>query len=713
MGKKSRYRKPTDGGRRPPLQPASPSLPQNDISPSLARILRPQAASRWMLPNLAAITPQYIEMTLRGALAGSHVQAWELFDLMEDTWPRLRKNALELKNGVRNMKTVFGPFCEEDEQPTDTALQKMKLVSAAVRGMRPDAAADENAFDGVVFDILDAWFKGISVQEIDWQMLNAGALGSVIAPRATYWVHPACYAFSMDGRLGLRVDQRGALSSGNISATTYQPLPSMVGEFPPNKFLISICKTKSGSALGGALLRPLAWWWCAANFSADWLLNLAQVFGLPFRWANYQPNAPQATIDAICNMLQNMGSAGWAAFPAGTTLELKEAGRSTDQMPQADMLDRADKACDLLVLGQTLTSDTGGMGRGSGSLALGKVHAGVKGEIVASAAKFVVDVLEQQLFPAILELNYGETSECPTITLASEQEEDLTAKAQQILTLKNAGAGEIIGLNWLGKTFGIPKPDDDEKTLADVAAVAAQKMQDSLGGGNADNLDDQDVSARDALHASDGAGHPFRGNQYTGGEGGGKKEIRETRVPVHPELEKKLGLQHGKVFADHAALAKKHPEYFADSHEAKAYVEHVMMHPTHLLPGNMPDHRLIVSRDTENKAVALEVEKRGGKYRVRSAHTLTEDQFQRRVKAAGPDATLGFSRVESRDFGGHRPPLQGATPSRLLDEPRGASPATGETIVAKVLAVNRLSEITAIQDDAEFAAALTDFAKSL
>jgi len=46
-----------------------------DISRSLSKILRPQAAYRWLSPQLAAITPQYIEMALRGALAGNHVQA--------------------------------------------------------------------------------------------------------------------------------------------------------------------------------------------------------------------------------------------------------------------------------------------------------------------------------------------------------------------------------------------------------------------------------------------------------------------------------------------------------------------------------------------------------------------------------------------------------------------------------------------------------------
>src|SRR5262249_35052705 len=59
------------------------------LPPSLAPLLRPQALGRWLLPQLSAITPQYLEAVLRGALAGDHVQQWQLFDLMLDTWPEL------------------------------------------------------------------------------------------------------------------------------------------------------------------------------------------------------------------------------------------------------------------------------------------------------------------------------------------------------------------------------------------------------------------------------------------------------------------------------------------------------------------------------------------------------------------------------------------------------------------------------------------------
>lgn len=436
---------------------------------------------------LASITPQYVEMVLRSALSGDHVRAWELFDLMEDTWPRLRKNALEIKRAVMNLNKVYSEFCEEDEPPTETATARKKLVSAAMRSMRPDPASDENGCGGLMFDLLDAALKGSVVLEIDWHMVPAGSQGDIIAPRAAWWVHPTCYAWSSDGRLGL-VEP----GIGNTPARG----ASRVQDFPPNKFLIGICKTKTGSPLGGALLRPLAWWWCAANFSADWLLNLAQIFGLPFRWANYEANASSETVAAICDMLANMGSAGWAAFPTGTLLELKAEGlKSGDATPQGNMLDRADTQCDLLILGQTLTTK---MDAAGGSRAAATVHEVVKYENVMACAEYAEEVLETQLFPMILRMNFGDDTECPEISLESDDEGDLTKDAEVISTLAQAGAGEVIGLDWLGKRFQIPKPGKGERTLGDVKKDNTPKLLPRPMNPDADNDPDPELS-KDAV----------------------------------------------------------------------------------------------------------------------------------------------------------------------------------------------------------------------
>lgn len=484
-----------------------PMLP-DELSRDMARILRPQAAYRWLLPQLAAITPQYIEMTLRGAMAGSHVQAWELFDLMEDTSPRLAKNLNELKRAVQSLNWKLMPHVEENEAPTPEAMDRQKLVNAALTTMRPNAVADENDLSGTIYDIMDAWAKGQVVTETDWEVrMLAGK--QRIAPRATFWVHPTCYAWSMEGILGLRLELTGnqstpgksayRMSPGVWQSTSQQPLPSGVAPFPDHKFLVSICKAKSGTALGGALLRPLAWWWCAANFSADWLLNLAQVFGLPFRWGTYDPNAPQATIDAICSMLENMGSNGWAAFPAGTTLELKEPAKAGGSLPQDDMLDRAEKQMDLLILGQTLTTDVSAAG---GSRALGDVHAGVKAEIVQAAGNWAARVLNTQLIPSILTLNYGDTEEAPHYEPQPDEAEDALANAQRDEVLLQAGVK--MPRAWFYKRHDIPEPQPGEETIGgDPAPEAAPGAQPGKPGEETPPGKDGDDEPNDKLAAKD------------------------------------------------------------------------------------------------------------------------------------------------------------------------------------------------------------------
>jgi phage gp29-like protein len=450
------------GAKKVSVPVAKKEAATSGVSKDLERILRPQAAYRWLLPQLAAITPQYIEMVLRGALAGSHVQAWELFDLMEDTWPRLTKDLNELKQAVIGLNWIMTPWAEEDEPPTDSAREKARLVSNALWKMRPDPCADENAFEATIYDILDAWGKGTAVLEVDWEIRRAGQLGDITAPRSTFWVHPTCYAWSQQGRLGLRTEllsESYRAQPNRFTSTSFQPMPGEVNEFPENKFLVAISKAKSGSPLGGALLRSLAWWWCAGNFSADWLMNLAQVFGLPFRWANYATGASQQTIDGICTMLENMGSAGWAAFPAGTTLELKEASKTGDASPQGDLLDRADRNCDLLILGQTLTSQAGA----TGSLALGKVHEGVKEDRVEAAASFAVSVVNNQLIPMILRLNYGDEDEAPEFLPQPQEKDDAEANAARDKVLLDAGVE--LPKDWFYKRHGVPIPEGGEEVI--------------------------------------------------------------------------------------------------------------------------------------------------------------------------------------------------------------------------------------------------------
>lgn len=474
--------------------PGRPSALDPRLS-TLGLSLRPSASARWMLPSVAAITPQYIEMTLRGALAGDHAQAAELFDLMLDTWPELAGVCHELVEGVLARKLVCEPYHNDDEEPSPEAVHRCQVASAALRRMQPDATADENDLSGTIRDLMAGWFTGQVVLEVNWgaadgegllHQLQDTRLGVITAPRSTYWVHPACVAWTPEGRLGLRLDRIGPdlvnrkskIVNGTASPRrSFSPTPSRPSEilpFPPGKFLVGIHKSKAGPVLGGALLRPLAWWWCAANFSADWLLNLAQLFGIPFRWVNYDPTLPEPLKNELDAMMQNFGSSGWARFPSGTELKFLEAGQNGAHSPQDALLDRCDRYARMLILGQTL-SGAQDASKGGGK-AFGTVEADVKSQRVDAACQYIATVFNAQLVPVILRLNFGSPGDAPVVRFQHDTEGDL-ADAQRDETL--ARAGLRIGVRYLRRKYGIPEPAAGEDTIgAENSGVRIQESED-------------------------------------------------------------------------------------------------------------------------------------------------------------------------------------------------------------------------------------------
>ncbi len=123
------------------------------------------------------------------------------------------------------------------------------------------------------------------------------------------------------------------------------------------------------------------------------------------------------------------------------------------------MLDRADKNCDLLILGQTLTTHQGPRG----SQALGEVHERVKEENVMAAAQSVAAILNQQLIPSILRLNYGDQDEAPEICPEEHKEPDMQAFAKRDQILLQAGVA--LPEKWFYKRHDIPLPAPGEAVI--------------------------------------------------------------------------------------------------------------------------------------------------------------------------------------------------------------------------------------------------------
>jgi phage gp29-like protein len=444
-----------------------------------AGFLTPQVRAHWQAAGLSWYTPQTVEAIARQAAGGDLVGQWELFDLMEATWPQLNKNLNELKEAVVTLDWNLQPWAAKGREPSAESQQRAALVEEALWGMRPAAEGDENGFEETIYDLLDARGKGLSVLEVDWESreqkadrIRMGGAGpspvrpgaapgsSLIVPRSTRWVHPSSYGYDSDGRLKLRLDRETAAWSNRAGTGRWRG-SSELTPFPADKFIIGVCKSRTGSPLGSALLRTLGFWWAATNLAAGWFLDFAQVFGHPVRWATFDPSASAADKATLAEMLADMKSSAWGMFPSGTQLELKEAVQSAGENPHKVLLEFANKQCDLLILRQTLSSDVGPAG--SGSRALGEVHERVLGSVKLALANWAARILNQQLLPAICRQNFGDDSECPFLVPALKETRDRKATAEGLLAARQAGLS--LPRAWAHEQLDVPQPGPGDDVI--------------------------------------------------------------------------------------------------------------------------------------------------------------------------------------------------------------------------------------------------------
>lgn len=433
----------------PARRQAAPSISMQSPSARLADF------NQWL--GLTNVTPARAKMITVGAVTGDLASQWELFATMEDTWYRLQKNLNSVKNVVKRIAWSVSPVMSpEQEDASPEAADRADLVKLALTGWRPEPGTFQSGFEDCLYHILDAMGKGLSVQQLDWELRDT-PLGDRWLPKASQLVSQRLYGWNPTGtRLGMINAEAGG--------TYWHP-------FEPGRVLVSQWHCHSAAPGATAMLRPLVPYWIGRTYGWQWLLQNAQIFGVPFRWATYDANQPDLQAK-LAEMLENLGTAGWAAFPSGTTLDFKEAVTNATGNPQQVIQDLADKACDILILGQTLTTDAGDRG----TQALGTVHAGVRQEVLQSAAWWVADVLNYQLVPAVLEYNYGDITLAPVITpdLSTDPDPVILAQRDEILSRMGMRLPE----QFMHERHQVPMPSPDEPVLSKPAApIAVQPGQ--------------------------------------------------------------------------------------------------------------------------------------------------------------------------------------------------------------------------------------------
>lgn len=134
------------------------------------------------------------------------------------------------------------------------------------------------------------------------------------------------------------------------------------------------------------------------NMTTYWDV-FGEIFGMPMRVGTTTSQNP-ADRKQIEVMLEEMGAAGWALFPEGTTIEIKESSRGDAYNVYDRRIDRANSEMSKGVLGQTMTIDNGA------SHSQSETHLEVFENICAGDARLIEYVVNDDLIPKMIRLGF-------------------------------------------------------------------------------------------------------------------------------------------------------------------------------------------------------------------------------------------------------------------------------------------------------------------
>lgn len=386
-----------------------------------------------------------------------------LYATMLHDWDVLRKDSDSIEKAVRSLEWSITPFVKKGEKPTPEASKVAKVVEDALWRRTPQTLGTyAHSFVQLLGSIVHAEFRGQNVHRIDWK--NDGKL---VYPAAYVQLPPQFLRWEIEpGKPDLLLH----VPDGEVA----KPVP-----FKPYQYIVALNNTGPDHPLYNATYYSLVAWFCAAKNGLGWFMQYAEQHHLPKPVFHYDNDEDREQIikdlsqERVINafLLYGDKQVEWATTPTGTT------------MPQKELLELSEARCHKAILGQTLTSDTS---KGGGSLAQARVHAGVQADEVMKHAEFVADVINRQLIPAIVHLNFGKVEGLPLPELRYKlpQAAANIERAQfwsQVLQIPGISVVKSEVYDSLG--IAMPTEDDEVLSTPDQQQNDLAGLMQQLGGG--------------------------------------------------------------------------------------------------------------------------------------------------------------------------------------------------------------------------------------
>lgn len=167
-----------------------------------------------------------------------------------------------------------------------------------------------------------------------------------------------------------------------------------------------------------------------------------EVFGMPVR-VGKTASRSQADMDRMATNLRKMGSASYAVFQEGESIEFVESTKGDAYNVYDKLIDRANSELSKLLIGQTMTADSGS------SRSQAEVHERVADSITESDKRMLQFIINDQLLPKMATHGF-DVQGCKFQWAVSTDLDALWNKTKEALNHYKVNA------EWISKTFGIP-----------------------------------------------------------------------------------------------------------------------------------------------------------------------------------------------------------------------------------------------------------------
>jgi len=294
---------------------------------------------------------------------------------------------------------------------------------------------ERNILD-ILCNALDAIAKGVSIQEMNYELLPDGPYTGFVGLKSVKSKDPAEFTFETDKFLNLT-----GIKSG--FGDKYLNM---------SKFIVYTYMQTYESPYGRSDLRAAYKHYLSKEILGQFLNVYLEKYGSPTIKASFARGTPRATQDELLKILDRVQKQTAIVLPEDVKIELIESQRG-GEAGFLQTLEWHDKQIAKAILGQTLMTDEG---MRVGSFALAKVHLDILRMCLLKLKRDLEEtVMQEQLIRRLVDYNFAGVSAYPIFSLGTMDDRDFASIADAITKLVN---GSIVKPDegWIREYLGIP-----------------------------------------------------------------------------------------------------------------------------------------------------------------------------------------------------------------------------------------------------------------